>query len=516
MEMNAGADLKTKERKNNKVLIVVGLIIGIIFSELDETVVSTAMPSIIRDLHGLSLYGWVAGIYMLTMTAFMPILGKLADLYGRKRIYMLSMGLFIAGSMLSGFAHSMTTLLIGRGIQGMGAGGLVPLAMVIFGDTFTVEQRAKTQGLFGAVMFIPQLLGPLIGGYFTQHISWHWIFWVNIPVGLLAAAVLSAGLSESKGNKDARIDWAGAFLLVAAIIAFLVTPVLHETEGYGWSSPVLIGLWALGAMLLAIFVMVERKAKEPILPMHLFRNRTFTMLSLIVFTLVIGIMGPFILFPFFAQNVLGLTPIASGYMTLPLMAGAAIASVISGRLITKISYRLIFIVSMMLPAIGFYLMTGVDAATSVIVICGYFAILGLGFGVLFNNNLIVQETVEKENSGVALTSITLFQSFGLTIGVSVFGSLLAGSIHSGMEDLEAGIPAGSVAELGDVAQGGIPAGLDAAIVTQVKDVFSDAFQHLYWIAFLFALLVVFLCFFLKREVLSTASAEEENASSLEG
>ncbi|WP_225442629.1 MDR family MFS transporter [Paenibacillus lycopersici] len=499
-------------RTNNKALIMIGLIIGIIFAELDETVVSTAMPTIIRDLNGLSLYGWVAGIYMLTMTSFMPILGKLADLYGRKKIYILSMGLFIAGSVISGFAENMPVLLLGRGIQGIGAGGLMPLAMVIFGDTFTVEQRAKIQGVFGAIMFVPQLLGPLIGGYLTEHISWHWIFWVNIPVGVLAAFVLSAGLRESKGNKDASIDWAGAFLLVCSIVSLLLTPVLHETEGYAWSSPTLIGLWVLGAALLVVFVFVERKAKEPILPMHLFKNRTFVVLSIIVFILVCGVMGAFASFPFFAQNVLGLTPIASGYLTLPLMVGAVIASVISGRLMTKVPYRNIFAVSMLLPALAFFLMTGVDMNTAIIALVGYFVILGLGFGVLFNNNLIVQESVAKENSGVALTSVTLFQSFGMTIGVSIFGSLLAANISSGVGKLAGSLPADEAQAIGHAAQGGIPKDLDPTLIDQIKGIFSEAFQHLYWVSFGFALLVVVVCLFLKREVLKVSTDKETEAA----
>jgi EmrB/QacA subfamily drug resistance transporter len=497
-------------RTNNKALIVTGLIIGLVFSELDETVVNTALPTIIRDLNGLSLYGWVAGIYMLTMTAFMPILGKLADLYGRKKIYIVSMSLFVAGSIISGFADTMPILLLGRGLQGVGAGGLMPLAMVIFGDIFTVEQRAKTQGIFGAIMFVPQLLGPLIGGYFTQHISWHWIFWVNIPVGVLAAIVLSAGLQESKGNKNVSIDWAGALLLVGAIISLLITPVLHETESYAWSSPVLISLWVLGAVLLVAFVLVEGKVKEPILPMHLFKNRTFVVISLIIFVMAIGLMGSFSSFPFFAQNVLGMTPIASGYITLPLMVGAILSSIISGRMMTKLPYRNIFIVLMVLPAIAFYLMTSLTMNSSLIEIIVFFLILGLGFGVIFNNNLIVQESVDKENSGIAITSVSLFQSFGFTIGVSVFGSLLASNITSGMGKLAGSVPADSIEELSHAAQGGIPKGLDAGLVEQIKGVFSDAFQHLYWISFFFILIVLVICFFLKKRVLTISENKESN------
>ncbi|WP_246070562.1 MDR family MFS transporter [Paenibacillus kobensis] len=497
------------KRGNNKALIMTGLIIGIVFAQLDETIVSTSMPTIIRELNGLSLYGWVPGLYMLTMTSFMPILGKLADLYGRKKIYILSMSLFIIGSIICGFATSMPILLAGRGIQGIGAGGLMPLAMVIFGDTFTVEQRAKMQGVFGAIMFVPQLLGPLVGGYLTEHISWHWIFWVNIPVGVIAAVVLSAGLQESKGNQNASIDWAGAILLVGAIVSLLLTPVLHETEGYAWSSPTLISLWVLGALLLTVFVFVERKAKEPILPMHLFRNRTFVVLSLIVFTLVIGVMGAFASFPFFSQNVLGLSPIASGYLTLPLMVGAVIVSVFTGRMMTKVPYRNVFIVGMIMPALAFFLMTGIDMNTPIFEICIYFFVLGLGFGVLFNNNLIVQESVGDADKGVSLTSIALFQSFGLTIGVSIFGSLLASNIKSGLGKLVSGeLPAGSEEAIGQAAQGGIPKDLDPGLADQIKAVFSDAFQHLYWVSFVFALLVIVICFFLKKEVLTTIKPAE--------
>ncbi|QGQ95235.1 DHA2 family efflux MFS transporter permease subunit [Paenibacillus psychroresistens] len=503
-------------KKNNKALIITGLMIGIIFAELDETVVSTAMPTIVRDLGGLSLYGWVAGIYMLAMTSFIPILGKLADLYGRKRIYVISMGLFIAGSVISGFSTSMTVLLIGRGIQGIGAGGLLPLALVIFGDSFTVEERAKTQGIFGAFMFIPQLLGPLIGGYLTQHISWHWIFWVNIPVGIVAAFVLSAGLRESTiRDKKVSVDWAGAFLLVGSILALLLTPVLHQNEGYAWDSSVIVGLWVLGAVLLSLFIYVESKAKEPILPLDLFKNRTFVVLSLIVFTMVLGIMGAFAAFPFYAQNVIGLTPIVSGYLSLPLMVGAILASVISGRLITKVPYKYIFAVSMLLPAIGFYLMTNIDIHTKIIAIICYFFILGLGFGIMFNNNLIIQESVPKEQSGIALSSVTLFQSIGMTVGLSIFGSLLASKITSGIGGLMTEVPADSVEALKKAAQGGIPKGIDPSLAEQIKIVFADAFRHLYWVSFGVALVVCILCWFLKKEVLATAPSipkQNEQAS----
>lgn len=285
-------------KTNNKTLILIGLLIGLIFAELDETIVSTAMPTIIRELHGLSLYGWVAGVYMLTLTMFMPILGKLADLYGRRRIYLICIGLFIAGSIVSGMASSMTILLIGRGIQGIGAGGLMPLALVIIGEAYPLEQRAKIQSLFGPMMIIPQLLGPTVGGYIVGNIDWHWVFLINIPIGLLAALFVAKGMQESIGDEKRYIDWAGACTLILALLSLLLTPVLIDNQGYAWSSPIIIGLLSLSAPLFALLVWIEAKAKEPIIPLHLFRNRNVVVLSMLVFILMLGIMGGMATFPF--------------------------------------------------------------------------------------------------------------------------------------------------------------------------------------------------------------------------
>ncbi|WP_240547755.1 MDR family MFS transporter [Paenibacillus lignilyticus] len=500
-----------KQKESNKTLILIGLMIGVIFAELDETVVSTAMPTIIRDLGGLALYGWVGGVYMLAMTSFMAVLGKLADLYGRKKIYLLSMGLFIGGSIISGLAPSMEVLLIGRGIQGIGAGGLMPLAMVIFGDTFPVEQRAKIQGLFGAVMFIPQLLGPLVGGYFAQHISWHWIFLVNIPVGVLAAFILSLGLQETRVERKVSVDWYGAIILVAALVSLLLTPVLHQTEGYAWTEPVMLSLMGVGVLLLGLFVFVESKAKEPILPLHLFKNRNFVVLSSLVFVFILAVMGALSSFPFFAQNVLGLTPTAAGYLTLPLMVGAIAASVVAGRLMTKFPYRNIYGISFILPVIGFYLLSTTHVDTPIYIFVIYFIILGLGFGTLFGNQLIVQESVEKEHSGIALSSVTLFQSIGMTIGFSLFGSVLAANVTSGLKGLAGSMTADQAAKLGDISTGAIPQDIDPTLLEQIKIVFADAFTHLYWISFVLAIVSFLICWFLKKEVLVTKKDDEAGA-----
>ncbi|GIP21976.1 MFS transporter [Paenibacillus sp. J22TS3] len=330
----------------NRKWLLIGLLLGVIFSALDETVVSTALPTIIRDLNGLALLGWVAGIYMLSITIFMPIFGKLADLFGYKRIYLICMTLFMAGSIICGLSNSMAMLLIGRAIQGIGAGGLMPIAMMIIGDTFPLEQRAKVQSLVGPLMILPQLVGPLVGGYLVSHVSWHWIFLINIPVGLIAALLIYKNLNQPLRTKRIIIDWAGALTLTLAILSLLLIPVLIDIKGYTWSSPVILVLLALFVLLTALFIRIETRAAEPIIPLALFRNRSVVMLSLIVFVTMVGLMGGLSAFPFFAQNVMGLTPVASGYLNFGFMAGAIPVSIACGFLITKVPYKYLFVISL--------------------------------------------------------------------------------------------------------------------------------------------------------------------------
>ncbi|WP_246072937.1 MDR family MFS transporter [Paenibacillus dokdonensis] len=488
-------------KSSHNKLILIGLMIGLIFAELDETVVSTAMPTIIRDLHGLALYGWVAGIYMLAATIFMPILGKLADIYGRKVIYLSCMGLFIAGSIVCGLAPSMTVLLIGRGIQGIGAGGLMPIALVIIGDAYPLEQRAKIQSLFGPMMIVPQLLGPTVGGYLVGHVNWHWVFLINIPVGLIAALVLGVGMRESRINEKKTIDWLGSSVLTMGLLSLLMSPVLVDNQGLAWSSPLITGMLILGVLLLGLFIWIESRVKEPIIPLHLFRNRNVVVLSLLVFILMLGLMGGIATFPFFAQNVMGLTPTESGYLMLAFMAGAIPSSIVNGFLITKVPYRNLFIICFILPVIGIFLLTQIGIHTSVVYIVASFFTLGLGLGALFGgDNLIVQESVSKDNSGIALSTVNLIQSLGTTVGLSVFGSLLAKHIKDGVSSIGGQLPAGSAEHL---ATGGIPKGLSVDLIVKVQTVFVDAFHNLFMIALGFIIAAFVICWFLKKEVLSS-------------
>ncbi|OWA33635.1 MFS transporter [Saccharibacillus sp. O16] len=495
----------------SRVLVLIGLIIGLIFSELDETVVSTAMPTIVRDLHGLSFYGWVAGIYMLAVTVFMPILGKLADLYGRKRIYLTSMGLFIAGSLICGIAPSMGMLLAGRCVQGIGAGGLMPLALVIIGESFPLEQRAKIQGLIGPLMILPQLVGPVVGGYFVGHLNWHWVFFINIPLGLLAAVVLFFSMRESRSETSSRsIDWLGAGMLVASLLSLLLAPVMIDNLALSWSSPLILGMLALSALFAALFVQVERRAAEPIIPLSLFRNRNFVTLSLIVMTLMLALMGSFASFPYFAQHVMGMTPTASGYLMMAAMAGAIPSSMLNSFLITKVAYRKLFIVFMFLPLIGLVMLMQLTPSVPLLYVLVAFFIMGIGMGILFgSDNLIIQESVDPAHSGVAVSSVQLFQSIGATIGLSVFGSLLAKHIRDGIHGMAGQLPAGSEES---VISGSLPEGLSASALQQIHQIIASSFDQLFAIGLGFAIVAYVFCWFLSPGVLGQSRKQESAAA----
>jgi MFS family permease len=322
-------------------------------------------------------------------------------------------------------------------------------------------------------------------------------------------------LNESKGEREVTIDWAGAILLVTSLISLLLTPVLHQTEGYAWSNPKMISLYILGTALLSLFVWVEVKSKEPILPLHLFMNRNFVVISALVFVFILAVMGSLSSFPFFAQNVLGLTPTEAGYLTIPMMVGAVGASVLAGRLMPKIPYRNLYGISFIIPIIGFYLLSGIDAHTSIPTFILYFIILGFGFGALFNNSLIVQESVEKEHVGIAQSSVNLFQSIGMTIGFSLFGSLLASKISSGMKSLAGNLSMEQALSLKNMENGTIPKNLNPVFLENIKTVFSQAFQHLYWVSFVLAIVSFFICWGLKKEVLIVKKEEKENVEDSE-
>lgn len=422
--------------------VVAGLMIGMLLSSLDQTIVSTGMPTVVRELGGLSLYSWVFSIYMLTQTAAIPIFGKLADLYGRRNIYMVGMGTFILGSALSGAAHNMTELIVFRGLQGIGAGALMPLAFTIIGDIFPPERRGKMQGIFGAVFGLSSIAGPALGGYIVEHWAWRWIFYINLPFGFVAAAILWSALKEKKAAIRPVIDWAGALLLTGSIVTILLATVLGgedqsgQTTKYAWGSWQIISMLTIGVLLGVLFVWVEKRAQQPILPLDLFRNRTIAVSSITVFLSGIGMFSAITFIPLFVQIVIGVTPSMSGYILTPMMLSMIMSSIVGGRLVSKLTYRSILVTAFLIMMVAFYLMSQMGLNTTSSQVVFYMILTGLGIGLLMPTfNIAVQSAVEAHQRGVATSSSTLFRSIGATVGVTIMGAILSNKMASGFEAL---------------------------------------------------------------------------------
>ena len=400
--------------------------LSLFLASMEGTVVATAMPSIVGQLGGLSIYSWVFSIYMLTSTTTVPIYGKLSDLFGRKIIYIISMSIFLGGSVLCGQARSMEQLIIFRGIQGLGAGGVLPLAFIIIGQLFTLEQRANIQGLFSGVWGISAVIGPLIGGFLVDQVSWQWVFYINIIPGLLAIGLVWFAWKEAPHSAPARVnvDYGGAGLITVGTFALLLGL-------YNLGSPV--GWWCLAAsaIFLTTLIWVEMRVPDPILPLPLFRDRLFTVSILHGILAGITVFGSMAYIPLFAQAVLGTSATQAGLTLTPMSVSWTVASIFGSRLLMKIGYRTLAIVGMILLAAGTFFMAQITANSSWVSIMLFTSVMGIGMGLSIPAFLIaVQSTVKKSDLGAATSTLQFFRSIGGTLGVSILGAYLAINLPS--------------------------------------------------------------------------------------
>ncbi|MFD0716226.1 MDR family MFS transporter [Paenibacillus sp. GCM10027626] len=425
--------------KPNIGLISTGLLMGLILSSIDQTIVSTAMPTITKQLQGMSLYSWVFSIYMLTSTVTMPIYGKLADIFGRRKMYLIGLFLFLAASVLCGNAGSINELILYRGIQGLGAGALMPITFTIVGDIYPPEIRGKFMGLFGTVFAISSIVGPALGGFIVGNMEWGWIFFINLPIGALVFFIIVTTLKENLGHEKHSIDWLGAVTFIVAIVTILLALVLVGNDQgtgihYSWDSPQIIGLSSIGSVLLALFLWIEMKAKEPIIPLSIFKIRIIAFGNLAGFFMSAGMFGAIVYIPLFVQDVIGVNPSVTGYILTPLMLSVVVSTTIGGRLMSKVSYRMILVPSMTLMAVGFFLLSQMSADTTKFQIILYMIITGLGMGAVYPTlGTAAQSAVDLKTRGVATSTSQFFRSIGGTIGVSVLGSLLTQRMASGNE-----------------------------------------------------------------------------------
>ncbi|MDF3297312.1 MDR family MFS transporter [Streptomyces tropicalis] len=424
------------------VLVSIGaLLLGMLLAALDQTIVSTALPTIVSDLGGLEHLSWVVTAYLLASTAATPLWGKLGDQYGRKRLFQTAIVIFLAGSALCGMAQDMPELIGFRALQGLGGGGLMVLSMAIVGDVVSPRERGRYQGLFGAVFGATSVLGPLLGGLFTEHLSWRWVFYVNLPVGVVALAVIAAALRIPRTAQRHRIDYPGT-LLIASVATCLVLVASLGGTTWAWGSPQVVALIVLGAALAAAFVAVERRAAEPVLPLKLFRIRTFTLSAVISFIVGFAMFGAMTYLPTFLQVVQGVSPTMSGVHMLPMVAGMLLASTGSGQIVSRTGRWKVFpVTGTAVTTVGLLLLHRLDEHSSTAGMSLCFFVFGLGLGLVMQVLvLIVQNAVGYEDLGVATSGATFFRSIGASFGVAVFGTVFASRLGEQLTAAFTGVP----------------------------------------------------------------------------
>ncbi|MFI9241554.1 DHA2 family efflux MFS transporter permease subunit [Streptomyces sp. NPDC053086] len=437
----AAQDARSGEGVPGGVLVPIGaLLLGLLLAALDQTIVATALPTIVSDLGGLEHLSWVVTAYLLASTAATPLWGKLGDQYGRKRLFQTAIVIFLIGSALCGMAQDMAQLIGFRALQGLGGGGLIVLSMAIVGDLVPPRERGRYQGLFGAVFGATSVLGPLLGGLFTEHLSWRWVFYVNLPVGVVALAVIAAALRIPRRTARHVIDYPGTFL-IAAVATCLVLVASFGGTTWAWDSAQIIGLAVLGVALAAAFVAVERRAAEPVLPLGLFRIRTFTLASVISFIVGFAMFGAMTYLPTFLQVVHGISPTLSGVHMLPMVAGLLLSSTISGQIVSRTGRWKVFpVTGTAVTTIGLLLLHRLDESSPTAEMSVYFFVFGLGLGLVMQVLvLIVQNAVSYEDLGVATSGATFFRSIGASFGVAIFGSVFASRLGDRLTDALRGV-----------------------------------------------------------------------------
>lgn len=418
-----------------------GLIMAVLISALDQTIVSTALPTIVGDLHGLEHLSWVITAYLLTSTIGLPIYGKLGDLLGRRNIFIFAIAVFLLGSALSGQAHSMGELIAYRALQGVGGGGLIIGAQAIIGDIVSARDRGKYMGLIGAAFGVASVSGPLLGGYLTQYWSWRWVFYINLPLGAIALALITTSLHlPRRSAAGIKLDYPGAVLLAVASAALVGITSWGGTT-YAWTSPTILGLGAAALVAVAVFIPVELRAEEPILPLRLFRIRNFVVCSLVGLAVGLAMFGSISYLPTFLQMVNGASATDSGLMMLPMTAGLLLSSIGTGQLISRTGrYKIYPVAGALIMIFGLLLLSRISASSPYWFTALGMFVLGLGIGMLMQNVvLIVQNSVPPQNMGTGVSSANYFRQIGGTLGIAVYGSVFISRLNDQVADAPAAV-----------------------------------------------------------------------------
>ena len=494
------ANISTRQ----KILVMAAAMSGLLLAALDQTIVSTALPRIVSDLHGLKELSWVITAYLLTSTISVPISGKLSDIYGRKKLFLLAILIFVLGSALSGISQNMGELVVFRAFQGLGAGMLFSMTFAVIGDLFAPAERARWQGIIGAVFGLASVIGPLVGGYLTDHASWRWNFYINVPVGILAFFMISRFMPHiAIDKKDQKIDFLGAGVLAGALASLLLGLVWGGNQ-YAWGSWQVIGVLGLAPALMALFAWVEyRHAKDPILPLELFKNPIFRVSTMIMFLVGFAMFGAISYIPLFAQDVLGRTATNSGVILIPMVFTLTLFSLANGQLITRTGrYKTGAILGTVFTAAGVLWLSTMNLDTSAAGVIERMIVIGAGLGIsLPVFNLVVQNAFEHAKLGVATGSVLLSRSIGATVGVAVLGTILNNELTSRLANSHLKVTANQLASLSG-----------RSITPELKVALSGSITRLFLIGGLVVSLAVVASLFLKEIPLRTSHHEPASVS----